>query len=754
MKTTLRVAAVAILAALIACGGPPPPRLERIYEGLSDKLPRIDPSILRGRRILIDPGHGGVFHGTVGPDSLEESMVNLGVSLYLWGLLDEAGAQVWLTRAIDRDFLTPSDSSLASDLQARVAMADSLMPDVFISIHHNAQPDRNPEYNEVETYYKAGDPASLDLAFAIHRHLMRNLGIAHGEVRQGNYYVLRNARVPAVLGESSYLTHPAVEKKLRLSAAQRLEAEAYFLGLLDYFSRGIPRVTATAPADSILESVPALAWSLRDDGGIGIDPDGIHLTVDGAPVVPWVADDASRVVYTLPWNAANRDYRAELTARNLLGNTSPITETRFRIDLPPATAVFDNVAPGPGGVGRVRARLLDVRGLPVRDGTPVAITTAPDTSRLETTVRNGRVDAAVRGRGAATRVTLACRGKQFTTELSPSAGAAVERPLVVVGGADRAPIRNATIEADSEFAASGAADGVYLVKTTPEHRRWTIRAPGYRPAVVAGAPADTVVLDPWFGGTLIGRRFVLDPEGGRGIDIGMGPLGLSASYVNLRVAQYLADFLRDAGARVMLTRTSEEVRTPEDIARATNRFHADRYIEIRHRALPSDSALVVQTYYFPGSATGQAMAGAIARDLGRRLGRPARPAQTLVTYPLQQTACPAVVIQFPSIGKVDEELRLDTASYQREQAYGTFAGILDHFAAPDSAGVVEASAGAPGWLVVLDDTWSLLTGPAGDAVFEHVAPGPHGVLFRRGRESAQREAIVGPSTPRVRVERR
>ncbi|MCI0452372.1 MAG: N-acetylmuramoyl-L-alanine amidase, partial [Candidatus Latescibacteria bacterium] len=235
---------------LSACGGPahvPPSdteHLDRLYKELADPLPRFDPTLLEGFRILIDPGHGGTFRGTVGQDSLEESKVNLGVSLYLWGLLREAGADVHLTRAIDRDFLSEVDSTLAFDLQKRVDMVDSLAPDLFVSIHHNAQPQRDPAYNRIETYYKTGDPASLDLAFAIHRHLMRNLGIDVGEVRQGNYYVLRNVDVPAVLGESSYLTHPPVEDRLELSRPQELEAEAYFLGILDYCRRGVPRVTA------------------------------------------------------------------------------------------------------------------------------------------------------------------------------------------------------------------------------------------------------------------------------------------------------------------------------------------------------------------------------------------------------------------------------------------------------------------------------------------------------------------------------
>ena len=60
----------------------------------------------------------------------------------------------------------------------------------------------------VLAFDRAGDPASLDLAYAVHRHLMRNLGIDDGEVRQGNYLVLRESTAPAVLGARGSSTHP------------------------------------------------------------------------------------------------------------------------------------------------------------------------------------------------------------------------------------------------------------------------------------------------------------------------------------------------------------------------------------------------------------------------------------------------------------------------------------------------------------------------------------------------------------------
>jgi N-acetylmuramoyl-L-alanine amidase len=124
-----------------------------------------------------------------------------------------------------------------------------------------------------------------------------------------------------------------------------------------------------------------------------------------------------------------------------------------------------------------------------------------------------------------------------------------------------------------------------------------ISAPGYRPAVVAGA--DTVALTPWFDGVLLGKRFVLDAQGGAPRTVGVGALGLSASHVNLRVAHYLAGFLRNAGAGVRLARTTEEVPLSEDVARMTNRWRADYYLEIRHPA--SSDSLAVHSYRFPAA---------------------------------------------------------------------------------------------------------------------------------------------------------
>ncbi len=193
-RLRILIAALSLLALLGGCGRPAapptvvPPAAAPVagYEGAGTDLSGLDLAPLRGRRILLDPGHGGRFRGALGPNGLSEAEVNLGVALYLRGLLEWAGAEVFLTRSADVDLSTPVDSTLAGDLARRVALADSLRPDVFLSLHHNSNATRDPIMNETQTYYPAGrEGADLDLARAIHRHMVRALGISPARIMAG-----------------------------------------------------------------------------------------------------------------------------------------------------------------------------------------------------------------------------------------------------------------------------------------------------------------------------------------------------------------------------------------------------------------------------------------------------------------------------------------------------------------------------------------------------------------------------------------
>ncbi len=376
-----------VLLTLASCAPtvPPPgktarPRPQPGYVARVDELQSVDASALAGARIALDPGHGGYFKGALGVKGLTEAEVNLGVALNLQGLLEARGAQVFLTRSDDRDFLSPADSSLRSDLTERIRLANAFHPDLFVSIHHNADAGGLHDVNEIQTYYKLGDEGpSLDAAQSVHRYLVRNLGIEAHRIMPGNYHVLRNSEAPGLLTESSYITNPDVESKLALAAKQRLEAEALYLGLAHYFARRAPKVAefeasaaAGGAADTVFRGIAAPVLRARVEGAF----DGFALTLDGVPLA------GTRRGAELEWRpdplAAGR-HEASLEAR--LAGRGAGREQRliFRMERAAMALSFEPGAPalGPeGGVTATRILVADDQGQPWADSVWVRVVAA------------------------------------------------------------------------------------------------------------------------------------------------------------------------------------------------------------------------------------------------------------------------------------------------------------------------------------------------------------------------------------------
>ncbi|HET7224217.1 MAG TPA: N-acetylmuramoyl-L-alanine amidase, partial [Candidatus Eisenbacteria bacterium] len=319
---------MALLAALAGCAGPhprppvppaaPPAPVVVMpkpgYDSLLDRPDSVDASGLSGRRIAIDPGHGGFFTGAVGVHGLTEKEVNLDVALRLRDLLTAHGAHVLLTRETDRDFLTPADSSLHADLAARTAIANAFHPDLFMSIHHNADAGAAHDVNETQTYYQLGDEGvALDAAQDVHRSLVRNVAIGSGRVIPGNYFVLRTSDSPGLLTETSYITYPPTEQRLATPGAQEIEAEALYVGLARYFARRVPVIetfTARDPdtgEDTLFaRGEPRIAARVR--GGF----DDVALTVDGAPAEVARRDSSLTWVPAAPLDDGPHEARIEV----------------------------------------------------------------------------------------------------------------------------------------------------------------------------------------------------------------------------------------------------------------------------------------------------------------------------------------------------------------------------------------------------------------------------------------------------------
>jgi N-acetylmuramoyl-L-alanine amidase len=665
---------------------------DRAYRTLVESL-GVDVTPLQNRVIVLDPGHGGSYRGAMGPGGTAEADVNLAVGLFLWGLLHDAGAQVHLTRTVDRDLVggTPhppairplpnevpiagdgagegaaeepalvSADSLPSDLAARVERANALSPDLFLSIHHNADAGGDSTRNQTLTFYRLGDAGpSLDAARAIHRHLMRNLGTAGGEVRPGNYHVLRNSRaVAAVLGEPSFLTNPAFEAKLGRIDRVELEATAYFLGIVDYFSRGVAHTLITQPragAGSTGEAVELSAAFL----GSPVDPGSVRLALDGRSL-PTNRVPSAGYIYVAAVPAAevaNGRHRATAEARCLGGNAVAPGELQFEIRRPPAEIYATpwpawNGGPVPGALG-LAVEVRDRFGLPVADSTQVLLSEPiSDSARTE----DGRawfvLDPVTHG---PRRWRVEAMGLTRTVPaITPGAPAAMTGSIRAAGTGR--PVAGAELRDGAGGAVLGYTNpqGRFAVPVTDAQVQAT--APGFLPGPI-NRHQPVAELAPVLGGVLFGRSIAIDAAGGGSEPLQVSATGVRASDATLMAARALASEITWAGAHPTLLRSDD--RTLPDLARVETAEAAGAELYVRFGAGPAP-----KIRHYPGSQRGSRLAQTAAAEIQAECGL-TLPVVGEVTPILLLTSSPAIEIVLPAPTNIaTEDQLLDPAFLRR-----------------------------------------------------------------------------------------
>ena len=203
---------------------------------------------LAGLNIMLDPGHGGADPGAVGRLGLKESDTNLRVARYLRMLLEHDGANVTLTRE------TPDKTT---SLAQRVAMSNKAMPDLFISIHHNASLNPNPT-NHSEIYYKSVDSGvSKYVGEYLNTGLYDAKYAGNSVIIPAGFYVLRNNNAPAILTEGSYISVPDSEKQLRSGKGLTKEAEILWRSIRKAYEKGAFKIDLYAgPEEKLVMDSP------------------------------------------------------------------------------------------------------------------------------------------------------------------------------------------------------------------------------------------------------------------------------------------------------------------------------------------------------------------------------------------------------------------------------------------------------------------------------------------------------------------
>lgn len=160
--------------------------------------------------IVIDPGHGGKDLGTHSktPRYLEKELTLITAKMVA-SVLQKLGYKVVFTRTND----------IFVALDERAAMANDKKAHLFVSIHFNSAP--NQQAKGIEIYYygiSSDDPAKVAASkklakLALDQVIAATEAHSRG-IRHGNFAVIRETKMPAILVECGFLTNEAERVKL------------------------------------------------------------------------------------------------------------------------------------------------------------------------------------------------------------------------------------------------------------------------------------------------------------------------------------------------------------------------------------------------------------------------------------------------------------------------------------------------------------------------------------------------------------
>ncbi|MGL5647686.1 MAG: N-acetylmuramoyl-L-alanine amidase family protein, partial [Clostridium sp.] len=152
-------------------------------------------------KVFIDPGHGGYDNGAEG-NGLYEDNLTLQISQKVKKLLVDRGIEVKMSR----------ENDTFVGLGERAEMANAYGADLYVSPHINSFTSASA--NGIETYYHRDKGAYKPLSDNIQSNAIKETGAYNRGVKNANFAVLRESKMPSSLFEAGFISNPQEAAKM------------------------------------------------------------------------------------------------------------------------------------------------------------------------------------------------------------------------------------------------------------------------------------------------------------------------------------------------------------------------------------------------------------------------------------------------------------------------------------------------------------------------------------------------------------
>lgn len=187
--------------------------------------------------VVIDAGHGGYDPGAITAQGLYEKEINLQMAKRVGELLKPSGIEVILTRDEDIDYVPDGargrQTKKQADLNYRISLAKQANADAFVSLHLNATV--GGLNSGAETFYYNQSIEGKRLAELIQEELVKVPGMNRRIAKPGDFYIITNTPMPAVIVELGYLSNAKERVKLQQAWYQDQLAHSVAKGIARYF---------------------------------------------------------------------------------------------------------------------------------------------------------------------------------------------------------------------------------------------------------------------------------------------------------------------------------------------------------------------------------------------------------------------------------------------------------------------------------------------------------------------------------------